>query len=172
MIHDTWYMIHDVHDTYTILATWYMYTCIFLIFMLMLMLYLWPKADTPGVTHFGAYHRSPDGHFFTIFDNDEDNTEEEEKESKQVDQMDEMKEGFGHKRSFYTREPPPLADILSNILYLCCQTLLSSDTKALFTPESPLLWQILCQRDDDTTDWTTDTRKITFLSSTDQRLKT
>ena len=26
-------------------------------------------------------------------------------------------------------------------------------------PETPLLWQIFCQRGDDTTDWTTDTRK-------------
>jgi len=31
--------------------------------MLMLMLDLWPQAETPGVTHFGAYHRPPDGHF-------------------------------------------------------------------------------------------------------------
>ena len=32
--------------------------------MLMLMLDLIPQAETPGVTHFGAYHRPPDGHFF------------------------------------------------------------------------------------------------------------
>ena len=35
----------------------------FLIFLLMLD--LWPQAETPGVTHFGAYHRPPDGHFFS-----------------------------------------------------------------------------------------------------------
>ena len=29
-----------------------------------LMLDLWPQAETPGVTHFGAYHRPPDGHFY------------------------------------------------------------------------------------------------------------
>ena len=29
----------------------------------MLMLDLWLQAETPGVTHFGAYHRPPDGHF-------------------------------------------------------------------------------------------------------------
>ena len=27
-------------------------------------LVLWPQAETPGVTHFGAYHRPPDGHFY------------------------------------------------------------------------------------------------------------
>ena len=32
--------------------------------MLILMLDLWPQAETPGVTYFGAYHRPPDGHFF------------------------------------------------------------------------------------------------------------
>ena len=48
-----WYMIHD-DDIYC-------WTC--LIFMLMLMLDLWLQAETPGVTHFGAYHRPPDGHF-------------------------------------------------------------------------------------------------------------
>ena len=58
MIHDTWYMIHDDNDDDNI----YCWTC--LIFMLMLMLYLWLQAETPGVTHFGAYHRPPDGHFF------------------------------------------------------------------------------------------------------------
>ena len=31
--------------------------------MLMLMLDLWPQAEIPGVTHFGANHRPPDGHF-------------------------------------------------------------------------------------------------------------
>ena len=31
--------------------------------LLMLMLDLWPQVETPGVTHFGAYHRPPDGHF-------------------------------------------------------------------------------------------------------------
>ena len=30
----------------------------------MLMLDLWLQAETPGVTHFGAYHRPPDGHFY------------------------------------------------------------------------------------------------------------
>ena len=40
-----WYMIHD---------TWY--------YMLMLM----PQAETPGVTHFGAYHRPPDVHCFVF----------------------------------------------------------------------------------------------------------
>ena len=30
------------------------------------MLILWPLAVTPGVTHFGAYHRPPDGHFLNI----------------------------------------------------------------------------------------------------------
>ena len=53
MIHDTWYMIHDDK----------IYCWTLLIFMLMLMLYLWLQAETPGVTHFGAYHRPPDGHF-------------------------------------------------------------------------------------------------------------
>ena len=48
-----WYMIHD-DDIYC-------WTC--LIFMLMLMLDLWLQAQTPGVTHFRAYHRPPDGHF-------------------------------------------------------------------------------------------------------------
>ena len=27
-------------------------------------LVLGPQAETPGVTHFGAYHRPPDGHFY------------------------------------------------------------------------------------------------------------
>ena len=36
--------------------------------MLMLMLDLRPQAKTPGVTHFGAYHRPPDGHFSIISD--------------------------------------------------------------------------------------------------------
>ena len=45
---------HMTHDTY--INCW-----AFLIFMLMLMLDLWPQAETPGVSHFGAYHRSPDG---------------------------------------------------------------------------------------------------------------
>ena len=72
MVHDTWYMIHDtwymIHDTwYMIHDTWYMihddiYCWTFLIFMLMLD--LWPQAETPGVTHFGAYHRPLDGYFF------------------------------------------------------------------------------------------------------------
>ena len=35
--------------------------------MLMLMPDLWPQAETPGVTHFGAYHRPSDGHFFLYF---------------------------------------------------------------------------------------------------------
>ena len=35
--------------------------------MLILMLNLWPQAETPGVTHFGAYNRPPDGHFFINF---------------------------------------------------------------------------------------------------------
>ena len=35
--------------------------------MLMLMLDLWPQAETPGVTHFGAYHRPLDGHFFNLY---------------------------------------------------------------------------------------------------------
>ena len=68
MIHDTWFMIHDswfmIHDTwYMIHDTWYMihdkwymmmmiYCWTFLIFMLMLD--LWPQAETPGVIHFGA----------------------------------------------------------------------------------------------------------------------
>ena len=39
----------------------------FLICMLMLMLDLWLQAETPGVTHFGAYHRPPDGHFFPFY---------------------------------------------------------------------------------------------------------
>ena len=30
------------------------------------MLDLWPQAETPGVSHFGAYHRPPDGHFSTF----------------------------------------------------------------------------------------------------------
>ena len=36
--------------------------------MLILMLDLWPQAETPGVTHFGAYNRPPDGHFFLRHD--------------------------------------------------------------------------------------------------------
>ena len=31
------------------------------------MLDLWLKAEAPGVTHFGAYHRPPDGHFCFIY---------------------------------------------------------------------------------------------------------
>ena len=31
--------------------------------MLMLMLDIWPQAETPGLTHFGAYHRHLDGNF-------------------------------------------------------------------------------------------------------------
>ena len=34
------------------------------LFMLMLMLDLLPQAETPGVSHFGGYHRPPDGHFY------------------------------------------------------------------------------------------------------------
>ena len=34
--------------------------------LLMLMLSLWPRAETPGVSHFGAYHPPPDGHFSTM----------------------------------------------------------------------------------------------------------
>ena len=30
------------------------------------MLDLWLQAETPGVTHFGAYHRPPDGHFWLM----------------------------------------------------------------------------------------------------------
>ena len=29
-----------------------------------------PSSVTPGVTHFGAYHRPPDGHFFNRHDYD------------------------------------------------------------------------------------------------------
>ena len=54
MIYDIWwYKLHD-DDIYC-------WTC--LIFMLMLMLDLWLQAQTPGVTHFRAYHRSPEGNF-------------------------------------------------------------------------------------------------------------
>ena len=35
--------------------------------MLMLMLDIWLQAETPGVTHFGAYNCSPDGHFLKSF---------------------------------------------------------------------------------------------------------
>ena len=35
----------------------------------MLMLDLRLQAETPGVTHFGAYHRPPDGHFFQFHPN-------------------------------------------------------------------------------------------------------
>ena len=45
---------------------WYIYYWTFLIFMLMLMLDLWLQAETPGVSHFGAYHRPPDGHFLSV----------------------------------------------------------------------------------------------------------
>ena len=56
MTHDTWW--------------WqYIYCWTFIIFMLMLMLDLWPPAETPGVTHFGAYHRPPDGNFYNIVGN-------------------------------------------------------------------------------------------------------
>ena len=34
-----------------------------------LMLDLWLQAETTGVTHFGAYYRPRDGHFFTDDDN-------------------------------------------------------------------------------------------------------
>ena len=44
----------------------YVHCWTFLIFMLMMMLDLWPQAETPGVTHFGAYHRHPDGHFLHL----------------------------------------------------------------------------------------------------------
>ena len=30
------------------------------------MLDLWPQAESPGVTHIGAYHRPPDGHFYIV----------------------------------------------------------------------------------------------------------
>ena len=66
MTHDTWHMTHDTwHMTHD---TWWQYTYCwtFPIFMLMLMLDLWPRAETPGATHFGAYHRPPDGHFLNI----------------------------------------------------------------------------------------------------------
>ena len=52
-------MIHDEHDDDDI----YCWTC--LIFMLMLMLDLWLQLETPGVTHFGVYHRPLDGHFLS-----------------------------------------------------------------------------------------------------------
>ena len=45
---------------------WYDMIDIRLMLMLMLMLMLWPLAVTPGVTHFGAYHRPPDGHFYQL----------------------------------------------------------------------------------------------------------
>ena len=52
MIYDIWwYKLHD-DDIYC-------WTC--LIFMLMLMLDLWLQAQTPGVTHFRAYHRPLEG---------------------------------------------------------------------------------------------------------------
>ena len=35
--------------------------------MLMLMLDLSPQAEKAGVTHFGAYHRPPDGHFCYLY---------------------------------------------------------------------------------------------------------
>ena len=55
-------MIHDDNDDDNI----YCRTC--LIFMLMLMLDLLLQAETPGVTHFGAYHRPPDGHLLSALE--------------------------------------------------------------------------------------------------------
>ena len=54
MIYDIWW--YKLHDDVI-----YCWTC--LIFMLMLMLDLWLQAQTPGVTHFRAYHRPPEGNF-------------------------------------------------------------------------------------------------------------
>ena len=59
MIHDTWYMIHTKDTWYMTLDKWwwwcqYIYCWTFLIITLMMMLDLWPQAETPGVTHFGA----------------------------------------------------------------------------------------------------------------------
>ena len=65
MIHDTWYMTQDTHDTWYMIHDIYCWTC--LIFMLMLMLDLWLQAETPGVTHFGAYHRPPDGQSISVY---------------------------------------------------------------------------------------------------------
>ena len=42
----------------------------------MLMLDLWPQAETPGITHFRAYHRPTDGHF-SSFIHPIDNKEEQ-----------------------------------------------------------------------------------------------
>ena len=52
MSNDTWYVKRDAF--------------ISVIFMLMLMLDLWPQAETPGVPHFGAYHRPLDSNFLTF----------------------------------------------------------------------------------------------------------
>ena len=35
--------------------------------MIMIMMMLWPLAVAPGVTHFVAYHRPPDGNFLSYF---------------------------------------------------------------------------------------------------------
>ena len=62
MMQDTWYMIHDTR--YMIHDDDYddddedddaNRTFIPIIFMLMMMLDLWPQAETPGVTHFRAF---------------------------------------------------------------------------------------------------------------------
>ena len=45
----------------------YIHCWTFLIFILLMMLDLWPQAETQGVTHFGAYHRPPDGQFSMFY---------------------------------------------------------------------------------------------------------
>ena len=77
MTHDTWRMTHDawhmkqnvkLHFTHMTHKTWHMthdtrHMTHDVKYHEMLMLDLWLQAETPGVTHFGAYIRPPDGHF-------------------------------------------------------------------------------------------------------------
>ena len=82
MIYDIWYMM--IYVLCFIICLWYDMICLiliyddhddishdddiycwtYLIFMRMLMLDLWLQAETPGVSHFGAYHRPSDGYVF------------------------------------------------------------------------------------------------------------
>ena len=59
------YLHTDIWQWHQHIVDWYWLMLMLIVMLiLMLMLILWPLAVTPGVTHFGAYHRPPDGHFF------------------------------------------------------------------------------------------------------------
>ena len=53
MTHDTWYMTHDTWGM--MYDAWHMTHDD-----------QWLQTETPGVTHFGAYIRPPDGHFWFL----------------------------------------------------------------------------------------------------------